>query len=523
MTERSLQGTYRKCPAFAACLQVGLGEAPSSERDYQRVRKHRIRGLGRTTTSALPAFTLAVVLLASSNTAAQQTRTTQDTVQLTANSIVTELSQIVHGTARTKWRALVPSATWRDRRGPRDYPPASVQPQPRGLWCSMATDMTNDWRRDAVFYGLRTERPYDCRLEHVRYLLEQQSGTRDLYDALVAAIGKRFDNEFATVDPDRLANIAVTPEMTGAKDAAPRSWVDVRFWMSGTRYIFLARAGSTVQVMSQTYVLSDALYSDRDLRPETRRYGVDLLKWEVANALRPTDPETVEVILSNEGVIEQNRAERAALRVLQARAKADNEDQRAMLSLASAFVVSRLESEGESWQRDRPGLKPILAYGVRMEVSPFDSDVRYGAVDFAEDVRRRRPGTHWGQLAFLDRLSRGWTEFPGGDQYRHVITQGTAWLKLYPNSPFAATVMGHVARAYETWWSLSLAPDDEDLVTAAEHKEGAQAARLQAIRWYERILRDAPTSVEARHARRVLVQITVGVDTGEREFYEVYA
>lgn len=170
--------------------------------------------------------------------------------------------------------------------------------------------------------------------------------------------------------------------------------------MSATRYIFLARAGSTVQVMSQTYVLSDALRSDEDLLPETGRY-VELLKWEVVNALRPTDPETVDLILSNEGVIEQNLAERAVLRVLQARAKADSEDQRAMLSLASAFVVSRLRYKGESWQRDRPGLKPILAYGVRMEVSPFDDDVWYGAVDFAEDVRRRRPGTRWGQLAFL--------------------------------------------------------------------------------------------------------------------------
>jgi hypothetical protein len=41
---------------------------------------------------------------------------------------------------------------------------------------------------------------------------------------------------------------------------------------------------------------------------------------EVVNALRPTDPETVELILSND-VIEQNSAERAALRVLQAREK----------------------------------------------------------------------------------------------------------------------------------------------------------------------------------------------------------
>lgn len=36
-------------------------------------------------------------------------------------------------------------------------------------------------------------------------------------------------------------------------------------------------------------------------------------------------------------------------------------------------------------------------------------------------------------------------------------------------------------------------------------------------------VREAPTSLEAQHARRVIVQITVGVDTGERGFYAVHA
>jgi hypothetical protein len=469
------------------------------------------------TTTPFRLICLAITLLVSAEITAQSPTPPQISIQLTADRIATELSPIVHGTSRTRWRELVPFAMWRDRRGPREHPPASVLPQPRGLWCSIATDMTSGQRRDAVFYGLRSERPYDCRLEHVRYVIEQQSDNQELYDALAGAIRKRFGdrNEFANVDPANLPALAVMPEMAGGTDPAPRSWVDVRFWMSATRYIFLARTGSTVQVMSQTYVLSEALRSDDNLVPDMGRYGVDLLTWEVVNALRPTDPDAVELILSNEAVIEQNLAERTALRVLEARAKAGNADQRAMLSLASSLVVGRLRYRGESWQRDRPGLKPLLVYGVRMEMSPFDSDVWYGSDRFAEDVLRRRPGTRWGQLAFLDQLWRG--------EYREVIAEGTAWLKQYPNSPFAITVMSHVARAYETWWSLSLAPEDEELVTAAEHKDGAEEARLQAIRWYERILRDAPTSVEARHARRVLVQITVGVDTGERGFYRVYA
>jgi len=475
------------------------------------------------TTTARFAVAIAIVLLASAPSAARQTTPTPATHQLIADRIVTELRQMIHGDSRVKWRELVPSARWRDRRGPREYPPDSVLPQPHGLWCSMATDTAGGQRRDAVFYGLRTERPYDCRLEHVRYVFEQPSGSEELYDALASALRKAFDNEFADVDPARLPALAIGPEMTDGKDVPPRSWVDIRFWMSETRHIVLARAGSTVQVMSQSYMLGAALQSDEHLLPETGRYGVDLLTWELVNALRSTDPETADLILNNESGIDQDVVERAALRVLQARQRAENEDQRAMLSLAAMRVVGGLRYQGESWQRDRPGLKPIVAYGVRMKASPFDSDVWYGHVDFADDVRRRRPGTRWGQLAFLDKLSGGWTDFPDGNQYHRVIREGTTWLKQYPNSPLAVTVMSHVARAYETWWSLSLAPEDEELVTASEHKEGAEEARRQAIQWYERIMREAPTSAEARHARRVIVQLTVGVDTGERGFYAVYA
>jgi hypothetical protein len=481
-----------------------------------------------TTSSSSRLLCLAIALLATADVRAQSPITTPAGAQMTADRIVNELSQIVDGTARAGWRQRVPTATWRDRRGPRYDPPDSVLPQPHGLWCSMATDMMTGYRRDAVFYGLRTERPYDCRLEHVRFVLEPESGMDELYDALSAAISRRMQTDFSKFDQPDAPIIAIGPEMNGQKDGAPPSWVDVRYWSSGARSMFLARAGSTVQVMSQSRILNESLRSDENDEkggyrpPEMYPYGMDLLRWEVVNALRPTDPEAVEVILSA-GQDQQNLLERTALRVLQERARASDEEQRAMLSLAAAFIVNRLEYEGESWQRDRPGMKPLLAYGVRMERSPFDTDVWNGSSQLAEDVRRRRPGTRWGQLAFLDRLSTGWEEFLDGDQYRRVIDQGTAWLKQYPGSPFAVRVMSEVAIAYETWWSLSLAPDDEELVTASEHKEGAEEARRQAIRWYERIIRDAPTSYDARHARRVLIQMTVGVDTGERTFYSVYA
>ena len=104
-----------------------------------------------------------------------------------------------------------------------------------------------------------------------------------------------------------------------------------------------------------------------------------------------------------------------------------------------------------------------------------------------------------------------------------IIANGTAWLKGHPRSPMAIAVMLDVAQAYETWWSLSLGPDDEELLTPSDHREGSENARLQAIRWYERFIGEFPNSREAEHARRVLMQIQVGVDTGSRVFFSRYA
>jgi len=44
--------------------------------------------------------------------------------------------------------------------------------------------------------------------------------------------------------------------------------------------------------------------------------------------------------------------------------------------------------------------------------------------------------------------------------------------------------------------------NDEELVTASKHKEGAGEARLQAIRWDERLLRAAPGSKTVTMRRR---------------------
>lgn len=84
--------------------------------------------------------------------------------------------------------------------------------------------------------------------------------------------------------------------------------------------------------------------------------------------------------------------------------------------------------------------------------------------------------------------------------HRKVISilNDPAWRKL--NDMRLIRIEG---QAYETWWSLSRGgPDVPDLsqngVTGADYADGAEAARLQAIRLYERI-------------------VTAGIDPGLRE------
>jgi hypothetical protein len=48
---------------------------------------------------------------------------------------------------------------------------------------------------------------------------------------------------------------------------------------------------------------------------------------------------------------------------------------------------------------------------------------------------------------------------------------------------------------------------------------GAEAARRKAITVYEELIRLAPESPEAEHARLRLTRLKLGLDTGERAFF----
>ena len=423
-----------------------------------------------------------------------------------ASRIATEIAtQHVHGVSRADWKRSVPAATWRDRRGPFEHPPESTLPQQRGLWCSAATDSAGAFTREAVFYGLRTEQPLDCRLEQVRYVVDDGSGADDVYADLRRAIDATLKGSEAR-SPTAVERtfMGIEPDSTADSSYPSDRWRDLRCWSMPAQSVLLYRFDSTVQVLTQSFILPAALREDREgYHAAAQRYGVDIGMWNLINHLRPLDPEAVDLLIDPERIPDQTRLEQVLLRLLEQRATTKRADDRAALTSAIANLAARLLVEGARPEEARPSLRPLLAHGVAMVESPYDAGVWYGAYD-PRGVATRAPG-------------------PGGDLlYRDVITEHLAKIRTHRGTASSIQLF-ELAEAYETWWSLSLAPDDEELVTRADHAAGAATARQEAIKWYERLIREFPDSPEADRARRVIIQIRVGVDTGQRVFFSPYA
>jgi hypothetical protein len=212
-------------------------------------------------------------------------------------------------------------------------------------------------------------------------------------------------------------------------------------------------------------------------------------------------------------------------------AKTSPPDRQPVLLLAADRLAWRLpwmmaqdKSQAANWQEWRALLATLGATYEQSDASPAeDSWVYTGSLlkrvwaDYGE--------TGWGERAFLLLLSHGWdtgVDCQGGsDQFRQVTQQGPPFLEKHPKSPYQIDVQLAVAQAYETWWSLSQAPTDEEDsdVRPQKYQEGAEAARQQSIARYEQLLQTSPQSDHAAYARRELPRLKLGIDTGQRRFY----
>jgi hypothetical protein len=169
----------------------------------------------------------------------------------------------------------------------------------------------------------------------------------------------------------------------------------------------------------------------------------------------------------------------------------------------------------------------LAAYGVKYgDFDHYSGDLTYDR-SLLKRAWTEYPGSEAGQRAFLmlQRLSCSTPLFGcrGQDCFRPVIEQGQRFLESYPDSRFRTEQTYHLALAYDTWWSLSMAqPDDPTAQGAKVTKESGEQARQAAIRLYEEVIAAAPGTPAATAAELSLPRLKLKLDTAERTFFCFY-
>lgn len=167
----------------------------------------------------------------------------------------------------------------------------------------------------------------------------------------------------------------------------------------------------------------------------------------------------------------------------------------------------------------------LAAYGVRYgeSIGHYSGDLEYDR-SLLQRAWAEYPETRWGQRAFLmlQRLGCATPRFAcnGPNCFRAVIEQGERFLRDYPDTPFRAQQLHHLALAYETWWSLGQANSGDITAYGARvTRASAEAARQHAIELYEQLWTAAPESPEGRAAELALPRLKLKLDTFERTFF----
>jgi hypothetical protein len=456
-----------------------------------------------------------VCIVACGSAAAQDSGQGESTRQI-AERLVDEVTARPFGTPRGNWRNAVPSARWLDFQGPAGYPsnrPTGYR-QPEGRWCSVADDERGRIGRRAVFYASRTQEPLDCRLEQITYVIDpvgDQSGSAALYGEIASAFTRRLGLGRA---PGPESDVVRT-ESARRGSASPRE--AFLHWSEGTYDIHVFIAGVRVGVVARQYTTSEVLTAPRPLP-----VSVDMLfKEALLQRLWPQHAGIAELLLDQSGFLETSRAIPAVTALLTRLNRTTNPGDRAWLALAAEEILVRLSLPE---QEPAPARRRELA-----ELAPFDLHFEYdGHGDSWEYARglsaavvSRYPHTDWGQLAFVRRISGNFEVVECRDIYTETVEQGIEWLKRFPTSRYRLQVIEAVAEAYETWWSLSKAPEDDEFGSQSRDwaTPGAPRARVEAIAWYERLLKELPPGVPTQGIVQTLIHLKLDVDTGQRGFH----
>jgi hypothetical protein len=208
-------------------------------------------------------------------------------------------------------------------------------------------------------------------------------------------------------------------------------------------------------------------------------------------------------------------------------AKSAPPEKKPLLLLAADAVAERLAlpsmvPPSPELQRELDGL---AADGLTYTWVELDGGWFYRS-DLLWRLWREFPASEEGEDAFVLLLRQGWDKSPccntGADSFHAVIEQGEEFLSHRPKTAHRQEVLFLLAQAYETWWSLSQVPEqnqEEGDPPPAAYRAGAAAAREKAVAYYGEIVEAAPERSEGTCSRKPLGLLRENHDTHQRRFY----
>ncbi len=213
------------------------------------------------------------------------------------------------------------------------------------------------------------------------------------------------------------------------------------------------------------------------------------------------------------------------LQFLKSRKEAPKNIQPAILMACdrlTARLANSFEESSTIWPRWKAELE---AYGLRFAPNHLGDCWDYDH-SLLHILRKEFPENPWAEEAFLCLMRNGFQTWAtcsdGPDSFRLVITKGEEFLRQNPSPEHRLEALFMLAQAYETWWSLSKASDTDDYVRRARYTEGAEDARIEAVRVYRQVKESAPDSRYARIAGRKLPRLRMRLDTNQRRFFCIY-
>ncbi len=426
----------------------------------------------------------------------------------TAEKLWKEFQSVVWDSPYREWQRSRPETTCRQFRGDGTYSYADKE------WCYRCQQEHSTGSGEWSFYLFDPAEPLVCRLQQFRAY-----GTGHPLPALEEiheGLALRLD---AVYGPGE--------EPVEVHEFGSAFWSKVLGWRTSTLEILLYideghYQGPRLGLLARHKPLLHALQESNRLREiERQRMGAlkAALERDLVEEIGSDFPEIV--ALFKEGKKDQ-LALRAAVENLIENARTAGPERRPALLLAADELAERIyfgEPSSDDWNQTRE------IFGLTYWWNALAIGWEYQH-DLLQRVRNEYGETLWGEYAVVLLLRMGCRSGAccpeGTDQFRVVIRTGEGFLARQSQDAHRLVVLSDLAEAYETWWSLSRAHENDSYVERSRYQEGADAAREKAIAYYEGVLRLASESDEAALARRRLPRLKLGIDTNQRRFFCIY-